>query len=325
VTAKKAGKIALSLQVEAARSDASPSLTVEAGYGHLVVEHYRRFPSDAALQAAGASVLASLVSDRKPTASSFGGTFAARALPFAVSAGVLAGDLVHVLGAATSRTPSGEMHGQGIFLGTALVSPWASKNGVAASPDIPLTVDAVDRPKAATTRAYTLSMHGVFGRGGDIVAGAGGLDAFVFRAARSTGARVPSAFLSREGAATSITANAPAAEVLSLGLGSLDAATPVRIAAHVVASPTPSYPAGVLCWLRVDVESGGKSATSPLVDQYVTPSMASVALAMRTVVATPAAGTATLRAKVGCSQGAASPALVLSPVVFAEPFVGASL
>jgi hypothetical protein len=315
----------LGLEIAAARGDASPTIAIESGYGHLVVEHYRKFTSHAALTAAGARTIALVASDRALRATTFGGSFATRALPFEANAAVVAGDIVRLSGSSTSRTPNGEMHGLGLFMGTTLLGAWASKNGLAETPDIPLTVDAIDRPAKSGTRAYTVSMHGVFDHGGAIVSGGGGLDVLTFRKGVSVGSRAPAAFVMTPGKALTITANAPASTVVLADLGALDSGTPVRIAAHVTAAPTSSPAQGIYCVLTSFVESDGKKTFAPNAGEYVTSDMASVALVLRSVVPTAAAGNGVVHATVACSREGSSPTLALSQaVVVAEPLVSAT-
>jgi hypothetical protein len=166
-------------------------------------------------------------------------------------------------------------------------------------------------------------MHGVFGHGGGVLAGGGGLDALVFRNAAAGGVlRAPPAFVTASGPARSIVANAPPREVATATLGNLASGTPVRIAIHVIAAPTPAFAEGIACALRAVIESGGKRVSAPLAYQYVTPDMASVALALRSVVTTAAAGDALLQVTVQCTRESANPVLLLSPaIVVAEPFV----
>lgn len=317
----------ITLEVAAARSDATPSVIVERGYGHLVVEHYRRFPDRSALAIAGARGVASISSDRKARTLMFGGSFMDRALPFMTTTDVRGGDIVRVHGTSTSRTPSGEMHGLGVFINTTKrIGPWATKNGVADSPDVPLIVDAVDRPVADGSLAYNLSMHGVFNRGGAIVDGGGGLDALVFRKpAEGQAARAPSDFIATTvtPSALDVVANAPPIELMRVPLGHLAAETPIRVAVHVNAAPTTSgFTIPVGCTLRATIDNSA-SAKAPVIHQVITPLMASAALAMRTVLTTATDGEPSLRVIVSCTRadGASAVVKMLGANVVAEPLI----
>ncbi len=314
------GRHVISLHAAAARSDASPVVTVEGGYGHLVIEHYREFASREAARAAGARLLARTASSHVEAAGSFGGTFGTRVLPYTTTVEVGAGDLVRVLGMATSVTPSLlEMHGHAVFVDTTTqISPWSTKNGHPGSPTIPLLSDGTYEPPVAATSAFSVSTHGVAARGGDILAGGGGIDVLVFS---SSGALAPSAFAFAVGPSVAHTANAGSVVVASAELGVLRAGEPVRIAAHVSAVPPEGYPLGIACVLSATLDVGAASSGTPLAAQYVTPSMGSVALALRTLVTAPADGTGTVRAHVSCSREGESPVLTLTPTVLvAEAF-----
>jgi len=310
------GRHVISLRASAARSDASPTVTVEGGYGHLVIEHYRVFASREVARERGARLLARTASSHVEAAGSFGGTFGARTLPYATTVEVGAGDLVRVLGMATSVTPALlEMHGHAVFVdGTTQISPWSTKNGHPGSPTIPLLSDATYQPAMAATSAFSVSTHGVAGRGGDILSGGGGIDVLVFS---SSGTLAPAVFASSVGPSVTHTANAGSVVVASAGLGLLRAGDPVRIAAHLSAIPPAGYPLGIACVLSATLDVGGASSGTPVAAQYVTPSMGSVALALRTLVAAPADGGGTVRALVSCSREGESPVLTLTPTVLA--------
>jgi hypothetical protein len=176
------GNVLVEAQYAAGRSDASPSVAVEGDYGHVVVEQYRRYSSrSAALADADARVMAEVALDRVENASSYGGTYAARAVTYNVPMTAGAGEVVRLLGQATGQYvgPSMEMHGQALFDGDSRLSPWATEDVPWATSQVPLFTDAVDE-RAAGWRDYRLSMHGTLGVGGGVVAGGGHLIAMRF-------------------------------------------------------------------------------------------------------------------------------------------------
>jgi hypothetical protein len=319
VLAPSAGTIALEAQYAATRSGASPSVKIEDGYGHILVEQYRAFGSRAEAQAAGALGLVAIGSDRTENAAAFGGTFAQRTLAYSLDQAVLAGDLVRVLGMATSGwNPNGlEMHGQGLFEGGATrISPWSTENTPWEIQTVPLFTDAVSRPQASSTAAFAVSMHGVTGLGGPIVAGGGHLHAMVFRKlSLAPGARglVRSDFAPGAGGDQLLTTNTGWHDLVSRPVAGLRAGDVVRITGHLQMARTGSFALGISCQARTQLRDGqgGVVDGSALSSKYITQMLEVLPLRTEQVVTAAKDGDYAVVLSAVCTREAASPDVLL--------------
>ena len=178
------GPIAVGAEFMATRADGDPPVQINDGYGHLVVEQYRAFPSEIRARLAGARGIVGWAEDKAEKVDAYGGSFDDRARVYRVALRTVPSDLVRLYGQATSQFAGGlEMHGQGIWLGdSTLISPWSTENTPYEIQTVPLWTDALHEADHGDTATYTLTMHGVTRSGSrPVVTGAGHLYALQFR------------------------------------------------------------------------------------------------------------------------------------------------
>lgn len=309
------------VQYRAARSGASPTLLIENGYGHLIVEQYRSFPSLQAAQIAGAWLLSDLYSDVEENTAMFGGTFADRTLVYDVTTPVAPGDLIRLFAQGTSLWigPPLEMHGQGIFLGTERIGSWATENTSWEIQTVPLWNDGVHRPSVSSLSTYSVSMHGVFGAGGGVPAGAGSLHAMRFVPASSvsgTGSGPQGLAESTMYAGTTVdeplvsNSGWQVAEETVLFAESGDV---VRIMGHLQLEYPSSFNLGISCQAKLRLSQNGLlMAESRVTSKYITRSLEVLPLRVELVSRVPALGPFDLAFLVACDRQDASPIVTRS-------------
>lgn len=182
------------------------------GYGHLIVEHYRKRSALDPNQLATARVLSGVWRDTAENVSRFGGTWNQRSVVYNVAVSLASGDMIRLLGQSTSAwlPEHGRgrfaMHGAGIHVDGNRVSPWATENTPWAVQYVPLWTDAFY--KAPTGRNYecSLTMHGVKNLGGGVVGYAGHLYVMRFSTEQQTPASDARYLV------TAVSTNGPAAD-----------------------------------------------------------------------------------------------------------------
>jgi hypothetical protein len=313
--ASQAQTVAIQARYAASRSDASPDVKVEDGYGHLLVEHYRTFPSRVGAGAAGARGLALVVTDVQEDAASFGGLFNKRTIAYSVHVPTQTSDLVRLWGQATSgyNGTSIEMHGQGLFVdGDTRVSPWSTENTYWDVQTVPLFTDAVHTATAAA-HDYGVSMHGVLDLGGPIVAGGGQLQAMVFRKADllpSPWGLADSLEASGPAGADTLVANTGWKDVLVLPIGKAAGGDIIRVTGFVQLARTGTFALGIQC--AANIVTWGASAapaTSPRFDKYVTQQLEALPLRVQQVLSAPSADDFQTRIAVQCNRDGDNPEL----------------
>lgn len=329
ILASSSGTLQVEARYAAARGDASPVVKIEEGYGHLMIERYRTFPSRTEAAAAGARVLESVVSDTQEDATSFGGTFANRAFAYSVHVPVAQGDLVRLWGQGTSGyNGSGvEMHGQGLFVDKdTQVSPWSTENDYWDIQTVPLFTDGLHMA-TGTAHDYVVSMHGVAGAGCPIVAGGGQLHAMVFRTAdaQSGGLGLVDSLDARgSDAPDTLIANAGWKDVLSLPLGAASPGDVYRLTAFVQLARTGSFALGISCSARLT--SAGKATAAvnaPRFDKYVTQMVEVLPMRVQQMLAVAAKDDYETKLSVQCTRDGADPELQIvggSVQIVAERF-----
>jgi len=162
------GNFYFELKVIASRSDSSPSVLVESGYGHLVIEHYRPLSESNISTTKG---VAGIVNSKSVTSSSYGG------VPFylypvvSVSSQALAGDLYRMFGQTTSVYSSYDMHGSALWANGSQISPWATQDHVWNTAYNPNWTDGIYTSSLASSIQFTATMHTSIGTWNPVGAG----------------------------------------------------------------------------------------------------------------------------------------------------------
>jgi hypothetical protein len=322
VSAASAGTIQVEAQLAASRSDASPSVKIEDGYGHLVVERYRLYPSRAAAAAAGAALLVEHAADRHEAVGSFGAVAFQPTVVYTLSLSPTAGDLVRLLGQSTSGWRGGaDQHSLGIQLAGQRLGPWSTENTPWATQTVPLFGDAVHRPATASAQSYTLTMHGVLTDVApntccSVVPGGGHLYALRFSPAASAPAsarELHDAVDSAGPAATgAMVANTGWKVVHSHALG-LEAGDALRLTGYLELAYPSAFSLGIACVAKLELlgPGGEPVAASAPAAKYVTQLLEVLPLRTELVTGVVAAGPHTARLSVSCAREAASPTLTL--------------
>lgn len=324
VVADAAGALEIGAQWAASRGDASPEVTMESGYGHLVVEHYRAFPSVEAAAQAGALLLADTFSTSVALAGFYDGSAsaAAPAEVYSASVAVKAGDRLHLLAqVSTSYTSSIEMQGQQIRGDGVQISPWSTSNHSASMPDLPLWTDAIDAPLAAGNRVYSAAVHGVAGVGGAILGGYGSLQGLRFSTAQAGALSYLGGTVDVMSAPTQVIANAPAQDLLARSV-SVSAGDRLRVTGIAQLTHPPGFPGGISCTTRVVLQDGaGSEVASEIASKYVTPLLEALPLRGEIVVPVASAGAWVARLTLACSRQDDSPSVpVAGAWLLVEPF-----
>lgn len=314
VVADAAGSLPVALQWAASRIDNSPKVDLEDGYGHLVIEHYRTFPSLAEAEAAGARLLAYTFTTSAELVGSYGPAAQAPADVYRVSVDVAAGDLIHLLAQVTTTyTSANEMQGQRISADGQRISPWSTSNHVAPMPNLPLWSDAVDAPAADATRVYAAAVHGVAGVGGGVLAGHGYLHGLRFSAAPAGALSYLAGAADALPQEVTVTANDPAVELLSHPL-TLAAGDQVRLTGYVQLAQPGNFTEGISCrsTLELREDAAMQVVAAEAATKYVTVSLGSLPLRGEIVAPAAAAGAHTARLLIRCAREGASPKLKVS-------------
>lgn len=314
VVADAAGSLPVSVQWAASRIDNSPKVDIEDGYGHLVVEHYRTFPSLAEAEAAGALLLADTFTTNAELVSSYGPAPQTPAEVYRVSVDVAAGDRIHLLAQVTTTyTSANEMQGQRISADGQRISPWSTSNHVAPMPNLPLWSDAVDAPAADATRLYTAAVHGVAGVGGGVLEGHGYLHGLRFSAAPAGALSLLAGVTDALPQEVTVTANDPAVELLSRPL-TLAEGDRVRLTGYVQLSQPGNFTEGISCRSALELHDDAtkKIVASSAATKYVTVSLGSLPLRDEVVAPAAAAGPYNARLFLRCERQGASPKLKVS-------------
>ena len=272
-----------SILVEARyRAEHSPEknlrVWINSAYGHLVVEHYRTYPSSDAAIAAGAFLLHGSAKDVKARSNSFPGTTKPPndkrgAKVYEVSLKAQQGDLVRLEGQSTSywkKKPhdTKELHASGIFLDEERLSPWSTEDTPVTIPSVPLSTDAVHRPTRTEKINYAIWMHGTWNNGDNVSADGGHLYALLYRKAVHGFSLLSMAFR-KLSEPIQIDANGGDRSILELRLPvTTSSRRLVRITGFVQVSPV-DYSGGINCFVSPAI-SGSHQISAPWSQKYVT-------------------------------------------------------
>jgi len=311
------------------------SVVINTGYGHLVAEHYRPYRP---APASGGRLLAGYTADLTRNATAFfghgdcNGSLDMRTTAYQVSVSRRAGDLVRLLGQATTSwagntrderagmaawddgrvDPTKQMHGQGIFVSETerKLSPWATENVHWAGPDLPLWSDAVDRADAEGDTLYSLTVHGCYARFARIQSGAGHLYAMRFSRPDADGtlALADSVTARLYGDAT-IRTNSGWQTVTELERP-VERGDILRVTGYVELQYPEGAEGGISC--RSEIRPDAALDASSAAMKYLTQRVRRLPLRNEVVTAALASGTRTLRLQVLCEDdGRAGPLTVI--------------
>lgn len=333
------GSVIIEAQYAVTADEASPELSVvvNAGYGHLVIEHYSAFASAQAAAAAGARLLAGFAGDRTRNATAFfghgdcNGNLDMRTTVYEVSVPRRTGDLVRLLGQATSgwagntrderagmeaydegrADPTKQMHGQGLFVADTerRLGPWATENVHWAGPHLPLWSDAVDRAESTGESRYSLTAHGCYARFARIHSGAGHLYAMRFTGAGEGGLALADSVAAANEAGATLKANAgwqPVAEVRR----HFERGDVVRVTGYVELQYPDGVAGGIFC--RSEIRPDGMLDASSAAMKHLTRRLKRLPLRNEVVATARESGVQTLRLQVECEDdGSAGPLTVV--------------
>ena len=322
----------------AATTDDPPdglSVVVNAGYGHLVVEHYRPFRP---AQPGSALLLAAVAGERARRATAFFGhtdcnsSLDNRTTAYEVGIARRPGDLVRLLGQTTTgwagntrderagmaawnggrADPTKQMHGQAIFAaGTdRKLSPWATENVHWAGPHLPLWSDAVDRDDASGEARYALTVHGCYARFARIHSGAGHLYAMRFARPEDGGTHaLADAVTARLTGDATLKANAGWQTVVELGQP-VERGDILRVTGYLELDYPGSAEGAISC--RSRIQPDGDLDPSSVTMKYLTRRVKRLPLRNEVVATARESGMRTLRLQVLCEDDgrAASPMVV---------------
>ena len=151
------GSAVVELQIEAQRSDSSPSLTVESsGYGHLVIEQYRPLTEDNFRSLKG---IVNSLSTKSVLVSSYGGQAFYLYTVLSTGANALTGDLFRIVGQTISVYSSYDMHGTALWANGIQISPWSTQDHVWNTAYNPNYVDGVFTAPSNGNIDFTATMH----------------------------------------------------------------------------------------------------------------------------------------------------------------------
>jgi hypothetical protein len=319
VTAGGSAPMHVEAQYAAGRSGADPTVRIEPGYGHVVVEQYREFESVEAAAAAGGKVLAELALDRTADSATFGtgGAFV-RTVVYALGIDTLEGDLVRLFGQATSQWTSAglDMHGLGLFDGDTHLGPWSTENFPWAIQSVPLWADAVDG-RAAGLRSYGVSMHGVLGIGGIVVAEAGQLAVMRFS---PLSLPIAAGSLEWSGSSAMPGPSADGGIVCNSGWQTIfesplvaETGDVLRVTGTLQLAYPSGFDLGISCVARTDLLDAGGAVvdSSPTAPKYITRDLEVLPLRNEIFTTVGSAGAASARIQLVCSREAASPTVTV--------------
>jgi hypothetical protein len=305
------------------RNKDNPWVKIEDGYGQLVVEHYRAFPSWRSAARAGGLALVKWAVDRERKAETFGAVRFQPSTVHGVQLMAQTGDLIRLQGQSTSLwrpdkqavINNMEMHGLGIRVNNELLSPWATENTPWDVHNVPLWIDAVHRPAAAGRYDYTLNMHGL-GTGDHVLPNAGHLMALLFRPLRETSLRTLSLREARTVAGNpahdAMTANAGGKTLLEYPL-QLQRGDVVRFTGNLQLEYPAGFDLGISCVARTELvgPTGEVVDTSAVATKYITYPLQHVPLRTEQLFQAREDGRYTLRLVVSCSRESANPRVTI--------------
>ncbi|MCC7537046.1 MAG: hypothetical protein IT379_12570 [Deltaproteobacteria bacterium] len=302
----------LEAQLSAGRSDASPSVLVEDSYGHLVVEQHRLFASRSEAASAGAWMLASITRDVSEDIATFGTTGASvRTAAYSIAPVVAAGDRIRVYAQTTSVwTAAGhDMHGHGIFTGETRIGPWSTENTPWAIQTVPLFSDAWHAVTADGALPLAVTMHGVVGIGGGVLAGGGHLTALRFTPA--SGDVVAGSLVAFADAPVladgSIVANSGWQTLVEAPIDA-NPGDGVRAVGTTLLTHPVGFAQGISCTVTLELLAGGAVVSaSPIATKYVTPTLEVLPLRADLILDVGPAGADAARLRGICSREGASP------------------
>jgi hypothetical protein len=310
----------IELQLAASRSDASPAVKIEQGYGHLLVEHYRRFASESSAFGKG-HALRTLTVDKSAAATRYANAPTVPVVVYSLSPQLQKGDIVRLSGQATSQWTAGqgevqhEMHGQAIRLGNTPIGPWSTENTPWDIQTVPLATSALHNATAAGAASFTVTLHGVLGFGGAITSSGGQLAAMVFSPFTQSSQKqlfgLHQSLSSTLSAARSLVANGGVQPAHTQTL-TLEKGDQLRAVGHVLVKYPAGFQLGISCSAQL-VLSGPSNTRyySPASNKYVTRYLELLPLRNALFAAINQSGAHTLALNVHCSRQGASPTLQL--------------
>ncbi|MGE3683680.1 MAG: hypothetical protein AB7G93_18305 [Bdellovibrionales bacterium] len=337
--AAAAGNVEIQIQIIAFRSDGNPELVVNTAgntsgggnYGHLVVEHYRKFADKDAASAAGAYLLSSASEALHPLIQFFGSPTAfVSSSAYSLSLAVQPNDLLILLGQATGQYSTKlDMQGQVITADGAVISPWSTENFTMDVQATPMFSQAVHRPSSQGSPTYELKLHSALGIGGSVLSNGGHLLALRYVPSAASDAKyvLNGIYDSASRIVSSITANANPTSVAA-ALVSATAGAVLKATGYIQFIYPQGESGGIACasQLRVYDAAGTLIDTSSMTYKYITANLGYLSLRTEILAHPAAAGTYSVQTVGWCFYQNGNPVLTLGhSSVLAESYAEAEI